>query len=329
MLLKQVLILLLNLFVQSGQTSFLGSIVNIYKTCLFRMDKQVWEEVLKLKIDCEYQFRDDLEFILEAEMINLLELAKQTKISRTTLNEIKKGKIPGDKVCEKFYSFVYENKYRINSIKEELLKEKYDDVLFHGSKMGLEGVSVDGSRSNCDFGKGFYLGETYEQALAFVAEYNKSSVYSFHANITGLIVKEFECSLDWMLVICYYRGMLGEYSSKEYVVNLVKEVEGADVIVAPIADNKMFYIMSQFVEGLINAEMALHSMSASKLGKQFIFKTKKAIERLKPIEKYYICDLERENCKKRLVEKGFEIDTKLKLAKRQFREGLYIEEILK
>jgi hypothetical protein len=38
---------------------------------------------------------------------------------------------------------------------------------------------------------------------------------------------------------------------------------------------------------------------------------------------------EREDCKKALIERGYEIDTKLKLAKREFRDGLYIEELLK
>ena len=63
-----------------------------------------------------------------------------------------------------FYSYVFNNNYRINTVKEELLKEKYDKVLFHGSKKGLSKILVTGFRNNCDFGNGFYLGETYNQA---------------------------------------------------------------------------------------------------------------------------------------------------------------------
>ena len=68
-------------------------------------------------------------------------------------------------------------------------------------------------------------------------------------------------------------------------------------------------------------------MSASKLGLQYIFKSDKALSNLIPIEKYYLSKPEREDCRKRLIERGFEIDTKLKLAKREFKSGLYIEEI--
>ena len=33
----------------------------------------------------------------------------------------------------------------------------------------------------------------------------------------------------------------------------------ADIVIAPIADNKMFYIMAQFTEGEINADVALQT----------------------------------------------------------------------
>ena len=86
--------------------------------------------------------------------------------------------------------------------------------------------------------------------------------------------------------------------------------------------------MAQFTDGEINADVALHSLSASKLGLQYIFKTKKSLQKLIPIEKYYLCTPEREDCRASLNKRGYEIDTKLKLAKREFKTGLYIEEIL-
>ena len=132
-----------------------------------------------------------------------------------------------------------------------------------------------------------------------------------------------------MLAICYFRGTLGDYARNSMVTDAVKKIEEADVVIAPIADNKMFYIMAQFTEGEINADVALHSLSASKLGFQYIFKTDKALNNLVPIEKYYLCSSEREDCRKALNERSYEIDTKLKLAKREFKSGLYIEELLK
>ena len=282
-----------------------------------------------IKVDCDYNIKEDIGFILESEKINSRELSERTKVSRVTLDSIEKQGRARDDVCEKIYAYAYENKYRINAVKEELIKEKYRDVLFHGSKFGLSEVTVSGSRDNCDFGKGFYLGETYSQAVSFVCEKEKSCVYSFGYSLADLKIKRFECDLEWMLAICYYRGTLKEFQLNSMIDRVVADIEAADVIIAPIADNKMFYVMAQFTEGEINADVALHSLSASKLGRQFIFKTEKALQKLVPIEKFYISNPEREDCRRVLNERSYEIDTKLKLAKREFKTGLYIEEILK
>lgn len=282
-----------------------------------------------IKINCNYKIAEDIGFLIESENINNAEFATRTKISRTTLSEILKGGKARNDVHEKIYSYAYDKNYRINSVKEELIREKYKTVLFHGSKDGLSEITVNGSRDNCDFGNGFYMGETYHQALSFVCEKEKSSVYSFRYSLDGLKAKKFQCNLEWMLAICHYRGTIKEFGENEIVKRIVSDVEDADVVIAPIADNKMFYIMSQFTEGDINADVALHSLSASKLGLQYIFRTDKALNNLIPIEKYYISKLERDDCRTALIERGFEIDTKLKLAKREYKTGLYIEEILR
>ncbi|MBO4679269.1 MAG: DUF3990 domain-containing protein [Lachnospiraceae bacterium] len=282
-----------------------------------------------MKIDCEYRIREDIGFIIEAEGINKLELSESTGISRTTLDSIEKRGFTTNEVCEKLYAYIYEQNYRLNSVKEELIKEKYWNVLFHGSKYGLSEVTVSGSRNNCDFGNGYYLGQTYNQALSFVCEYDKASVYSFKYSFDGLKKTEFGCSLDWMLAICFFRGTIKEYAKSSMVQMIVKKIENSDIVIAPIADNKMFYIMSQFAEGEINADVALHSLSASDLGLQYIIKTERALKKCTPIERYYLSAPEREDCRKSLIERSYEIDTKLKLAKREFKEGLYIEELLK
>lgn len=282
-----------------------------------------------IKVESDFKIKEDIEFVLEAEKISLLELSKETKISRITLNEILKTGFAGDESCEKFYSYIYRNKYRINRVKEEILKEKYECVLFHGSKFGLKDIDINGSRNNCDFGNGFYLGESYGQALPFVCEKDDSCVYSFSFAGSNLKVKRFTCDLEWMLAICHYRGTIKDYATSDKIKAIVSEIDEADVVIAPIADNKMFYIMSLFADGEISADAAIHSLSASSLGLQYVLKTEKALNSLTPIEKYYLSLPEREDCRKELIERAYEVDTKLKLAKREFRSGLYIEEILK
>lgn len=285
---------------------------------------------MKKDINLKYNMKKDLDFIMAAEQKNIDEISKATTISRTTIYEIMESNITILNVYEKFYSYIYNNGYRINSVKEDLLKETSPKkVLFHGSKNGLESISIEGARRNCDFGQGFYLGETYDQALSFVCENIQSSVYSFICNFENLKVIEFDCSLEWMLAICYYRGTLVGYCDALIVKEIIKKIEEADVIIAPIADNRMFYVMTLFAQGEINANVALHSLSASKLGKQYVFKTEKSLKEIVPVEKYYLCQEEKKDSIKKLSSRTLEIETKLKLSKREFREGLYIEELLK
>ena len=299
------------------ESGFRNLFVSIEQTSFFWYNA-VKGDTAMIEVNCEYKIKEDIGFIIEAEKINALELSEATKISRTTFNAIGKRGSATDEVCEKLYAYIYRHNYRINSVKEELIREKYGTVLFHGSKSGLSGITVSGSRNNCDFGNGFYLGQTYSQALSFVCEYDRASVYSFKYSLEGLKCVEFDCSLDWMIAICYFRGTIKKYARSEMVQKVVKKIEDADVIIAPIADNKMFYVMSQFAEGEINADVAIHSLSASRLGLQYIIKTDKALKNLIPIERYYLSVPEREDCRRALIERGYEIDTKLKLAKREF-----------
>ncbi len=284
---------------------------------------------MPMKINCDYSVKEDLEFLMDSQGINVLELSEMTKISRTALNDVLNNKIPSNQTCEKLYSYIYNSGYRINKIKEELCKEKYQNILFHGSKYGLKEIYFNGSRSDCDFGNGFYLGETYRQALSFVCEKEGASVYVFKCDFDNLKIKRFSCDLEWMLVISYYRGLINDFKNNEIVSKTVSESENCDIIIAPIADNRMFYIMSQFASGEINADVALHSLAASFLGLQYIFKSEKAIRKLSVIDKYYLSLPEKENSHDALIERSLEIDTKLKLAKREFKKGLFIEEILK
>lgn len=273
----------------------------------------------------------DLGFVLEAERKSVEELCREIGISRTTYYKISSGSSPAEnKTAERIYSYIYRKGYRLNSVKEDLLKEGNDGiVLFHGSRNGLGVITAEGSRSNCDFGNGFYLSEKYEHALSFVCDSDESSVYSFRADLSELRVKRLDVGLEWMMAICFYRGSIKGFSASPKIRKIAKEVDSADIVIAPIADNRMFYIMSLFASGDIGVEAALHSLAASKLGLQYVFKSERGLANLRPIEKLYLCREEKSERQSRLIERGKEIETKLKMAKREYRDGPYIEELFR
>lgn len=281
-----------------------------------------------IKIKANYQIKKDLKFLLEMNDNNILRLSEKINVSRNSLEEVIKTDKASLDVLEKIYSYIYLNKYRINKAKEEILKENNELILFHGSKEGLEEIKINGSRKTCDFGYGFYLGESYEQALKFIVEYKDSSVYSFKMDIKDLRVKQFKCDLEWMLAVVYYRGNNQEIKNNKKVLKVIEEIEAADLIIAPIADNKMFTILNEFSVGDINMDVALHSLSAYGLGNQYVIKTEKALKRLEFVERYFVSFPERERIMYESLERAYGIDTKIKLAKMEYKTGLFIGEIL-
>ena len=131
-------------------------------------------------------------------------------------------------------------------------------------------------------------------------------------------------------MVCYYRNQIDRFKENKIVKDIIKEVEEADVIIAPIADNNMFEIMNQFARGDITELQAMSALSASNLGKQHVLKSIRACNSIKMIDRLYICKEEREDIgKEQQVLTNIAYD-KSKLAIEQFRhQGKYIEEILK
>ena len=117
-------------------------------------------------------------------------------------------------------------------------------------------------------------------------------------------------------------------SNHDIIKNLLKKIEEVDVIIAPIANNQMFNIMSEFGEGNITSVEAIQSLATSGLRLQYVLQTEKAINNLKEIERLFLSSPERNSIENFMDERSKEIDTKLKIAKRKYRgEGQYIDEI--
>ena len=55
-----------------------------------------------LKINCDYKIKSDIEFILESEHINILDLSIRTKISRATLDDIMSNKVSETKYMKSY-----------------------------------------------------------------------------------------------------------------------------------------------------------------------------------------------------------------------------------
>jgi|GEM_PF-135062 len=299
----------------------------ITKLTCWVVDKQVLHSYT---LNMDYLFVKDFEFAREALELSLEQLCARLGMNRSYVSSVLNGaEKPGPRLLEAFYSYAYNKGLRMNRGKEELYHEQFGSrVLYHGSYDGLTMITHNGSRADCDFGAGFYLGESYHQASSFIADAKQGSVYAFRFDADSLKGVSFHTDLDWMLLICYFRGKLKAYQEHPKLQRILQRIEGVDYIRAPIADNKMFQVMRLFGDGDITSEEALHALSASNLGEQIILKTDKAVQALTFLERFYLSEPEKQYLLSFTAERASEVETKLKIAKREFRtQGKYIDEV--
>ena len=235
---------------------------------------------------------NELTIISEVLQINESDLAKRLDVSLETLNNWKfRRKNISFLNLEKVYSFAYENDIKLNPIYEQILKEEYVDkeniILFYGTKKPLcRPIDfINNSKSTNDFGIGFYLGETFEQAANYISVLNQNIVYCFGLNLNDLKIYKFNVNTEWMIAIAYFRGWLNDYKDSPLIKRLVSKLSDYDVIIAPIADNRMFDIIAEFVENEITDEQCRHALAATNLGFQYVLKTNKTLKMLSFLKK--------------------------------------------
>lgn len=278
----------------------------------------------------------DVKIIRELLDISQQELAEDIGTSYEVINRWENANvIPEDNNINSLYSYAYKKRIYLNIIHEQMLKDTYNDqnniVLFHGSKKGInEEIDLNHSKIINDFGKGFYLGETFEQAATYIAYSKSHYIYSFLLNIENLKIIKFNVEEEWMFAIAYYRGWIDEYQDHPIIKSIKDKVENADIIIAPIADNKMFDLIDEFVSGMTTDLQCVKALSATNLGFQYVVKSEKAINQLKILSEMFLCEEEKKGyVNKRLDANKVGLD-KVQIARIEYKnKGKYIKELLK
>lgn len=282
-----------------------------------------------------FNLKKDINYAKTVLGMNDTEISDFLGISRMTLSRWgNETVLPSIDSLEKIYSKLYEAKISINRLKEEMYSSSLEvnhTLLFHGAKTELySNPSIDYGEDKKDFGRGFYLGETFNQSASFVVGYKNSSIYIFDFDKSNINIREFTVSKEWMLLIAYFRGRLEEYKNSKYLAKLLKELENVDAIVAPIADNTMYTILDDFIQGKITDMQCLNALSANRLGKQYVFLNNKTIDsNLKMLERCFYSSSERKDYQTYRLKENEIGKNKVIIALREYAGiGKYIEELL-
>ena len=93
------------------------------------------------------------------------------------------------------------NKYKLN----------HKNIYFHGSKSGISGPINPISRSQCDFGKGFYLGSDIIQPLSLISNYTNPKLYVLSMNFDNLNILNLNDDIIWTMTVAFNRGKIDSH----------------------------------------------------------------------------------------------------------------------
>ena len=266
--------------------------------------------------------------------MNQEEFAKELGTTVASINRWENGKsIPKKLAQTRLYNFCQDHEVDLASL---ILKRKAwnqvsdKTILYHGSKNGVTGSIQPLSRSQCDFGKGFYMGTTTLQPLTLICSEEKPKFYTVELDMTGLKVLNVEIGLDWALLIAYYRKEMESAKGTEIYEKYAHFADGYDMIIGYIANDRMYTELTNFFNMTITDTALINCLSALDLGMQYVAVTQRACDQIKILKEETLSELELLVLKDMSIKRkkaGTAIAKEVELKYR--REGKYFDEILR
>lgn len=203
-------------------------------------------------------------------------------------------------------------------------------TLYHGSKSGICGTIAPISREHCDFGKGFYMGSDRIQPLTLICNYPNAKIYTLNVDLSDLKIFDVEVGLDWALLVAYNRGKM-ESVKHSSIYNRVADLsKGCDMIIGYIANDRMFVVLDRFFNGEITDLALINSLSALKLGKQYVALTEKACKKIKILDEQQLTEDDRDKLKRKSeANRSKGIAMADEICRKYRRDGRFFDEILK
>ena len=184
-------------------------------------------------------------------------------------------------------------------------------LLYHGSYTGISRIDLDKCTRGLDFGKGFYLTSSFEQAYAYVPlsvkkavrigvipenfnlEDDQISVYRFHYDPNLLIHSFLSANPEWLHFVSANRN-------SSLFPELLKKYQTTDIIVGKIADDRTAWTLQQYIGGYFGTpgqpdtdKDAIERLLPNRLQDQFCFRTEDAVKSLEFIRSDRYGDIKR------------------------------------
>ena len=266
--------------------------------------------------------------------LNQEEFAKELGTTVLSINRWENDKtIPNKMAQYQIYNFYKKHNLDLANLIIESNDRKSNSnevILYHGSKDGIIGNILPISRDKCDFGRGFYLGTDKIQPLTLICNEDNPFFYKIKLDKSDLKILNIDVTLDWAMLIAYFRGYIDNIKDSPIYNKYSTLTNGYDVIVGPIADDRMYRVITSFFTREITDIQLMNSLSALKLGFQYVCKTNKACEKLQILETKNLNNLELNILKDKSSERRDEaIRLTEEVLVKYRRKGKYFDEIIK
>ena len=282
--------------------------------------------------------KDLIKYIRSAANMNQEQFAAALGTTPLSINRWENGKtLPNRMAQTHLYNFCLENKISIYQTILDKIKAESDSIvleegrilLYHGSKAGIVGEIAPKSREMCDFGKGFYMGTEPGQPLTLICDFEKSKFYIVSIDTRTLDSIEIKADLDWAMLVAFHRGRMDKIKGTTFYDKYSQLDAGKDLVIGSIANDRMFYVLDNFFLGNITDAALVNSLSALKLGKQYVATTEKACASVRIEKEIPLSMLERKFLQDESeVNRQTGITLANDICKNYRREGMFFDEIL-
>ncbi len=206
-----------------------------------------------------------------------------------------------------------------------------DVILYHGSRGGLQGAIKPISRIHCDFGQGFYMGENSKQAQGLIAETEMPVFYKLRFRLSE-IPEERILMLDneeWLQVVMANRKRSEEFSSLALAKRTLQKLKNYDVIIGPIADDRMNEAMQRFSDYGLTDKGLIACLASVDYGNQYVARTDFACSKIDILDTRILKGRELADVRQYAEQKRGESRNVVNTMARKYqREGLYLNEII-
>lgn len=147
-------------------------------------------------------------------------------------------------------------------------------ILYHGSFQEVSNPDLEHSRTNVDFGRGFYTTPIYAQAIKWSEKFKNRgwrgiiSSYTIDEHYFEILkVLSFETySEEWLDFILNCRSG--------------KDVSDNDIVIGGVANDKVFNTVELYFDGLIDKNEALKRLRYEEPNLQICFRSMEALSRI-------------------------------------------------